>query len=153
MAPIIVEGLDGFRALEGQNLGKSEWYEFTQERIHRFADVGRDWNYIHVDPPQAARGPFGKTVAHGFHVVSLFVPMMQDVFLYEGIRFALNYGLDRLRFTAPVPVDSSVRLDLTVTEVKDIENGVHVVMDLVTECDAVQDKPVCVAKWLANFYE
>ncbi|MFL5377348.1 MAG: MaoC family dehydratase [Myxococcales bacterium] len=129
----------------GQELGPSRWLELTQERIDAFADATEDHQSIHVDPVLAAGGPFGTTVAQGFLTLSLVIPMWNDVYKHDGI--GINYGLDRLRFPAPVPSGSRVRARFRVEALEEVPGGVQATIAATVECDA-QEKPVCVAQLL-----
>jgi acyl dehydratase len=149
--PVVIQGIEGFKKLAGQNLGKSRWITIDQDRINKFGDVTEDWDWIHVDPEKAKTGPFGKTIAHGFMTLSLLVPMVNDIYKLEGIGMGLNYGFNKIRVPAAVPVDSRVRLDLTLREVQPVGDGVQLLWDCVIECDATP-KPAIVAEWLVRFY-
>ena len=105
----------------GDEFGPSDWLEITQERIDRFAEATDDHQWIHVDPEQAAQGPFGTTIAHGFLTLSLVVPMFAEALPpLEGYAMTLNYGLNRVRFPAPLPVGSRVRLRATLSAIEDL---------------------------------
>ena len=110
--------LSGLAAHVGSHLGFTEWRELTQERVDAFADVTEDHNYIHVDPERAAAGPFGGTVAHGYLTLSLLAPLIGEVLRVQGAATAVNYGLDRLRFPAPLPVGSRFRAGVELLEVE-----------------------------------
>ena len=127
----------------GQELGPSRWLDVTQERIDAFADATDDHQSIHVDPDLAADGPFGTTVAHGFLTLSLLIPLWNDVYRHDGI--GINYGLNRLRFPAPVPSGSRIRARFRVEALDEIPGGVQAAIAASVECDA-QEKPVCVAE-------
>jgi acyl dehydratase len=127
----------------GQELGPSRWLELTQERIDAFADATDDHQFIHVDPELAARGPFGTTVAHGYLTLSLLVPLFADVYRHEGT--GINYGLNRVRFPAPVPSGSRIRARFRVEALDEIPGGAQATIAATVECDA-QAKPVCVAE-------
>ena len=127
----------------GQELGPSRWLEVTQERIDAFADATDDHQSIHVDPELAAQGPFGTTVAHGYLTLSLLIPLWNDVYRHDGI--GINYGLNRLRFPAPVPSGSRVRARFSVDAIDEVPGGVQATIAATVECDA-QEKPVCVAE-------
>ncbi len=129
----------------GQELGPSRWLEVTQERIDAFADATDDHQSIHVDPELAAQGPFGTTVAHGFLTLSLLIPLWNDVYQHEGI--GINYGLNRLRFPAPVPSGSRVRAHFRVDALDEVPGGVQATIAATMECEG-QEKPVCVAELL-----
>ena len=102
-------GLDGIRALAGQDLGTGEWLEVTQERINAFADATDDHQWIHVDVERAKNGPFGAPIAHGFLTLSLLPVLVRGTTRFEGIRMAINYGLNRVRFPSPVRAGSRIR--------------------------------------------
>ena len=108
----------------GDEFGPSEWLEITQERIDGFAEATDDHQWIHVDPAQAAQGPFGTTIAHGFLTLSLLVRFWYEVGpAFEGYSMGINYGLNKVRFPAPVPVGSKVRGRFTVAQIEEIEGG------------------------------
>ena len=129
----------------GQELGPSTWLEVTQERIDAFADATDDHQSIHVDPELAEQGPFGTTVAHGFLTLSLLIPLWNDVYRHEGI--GVNYGLNRLRFPAPVPSGSRVRARFRIDALDEVPGGVQATIAATVECEG-QEKPVCVAELL-----
>jgi acyl dehydratase len=132
------------RALEGVELGPSSWLEVTQERIDAFAEATDDRQWIHVDRARAEAGPFGGTIAHGFLTLSLCVPLLAEL-LPPGGGMTVNYGVDRVRFPAPVPAGSRVRGRLRVTSVEEGTSGERANIEVVVECDGVE-KPVCVAE-------
>ena len=127
----------------GQELGPSRWLEVTQERIEAFADATDDHQWIHVDPERAAQGPFGRTIAHGYLTLSLLIPLWTDVYRHDGT--GINYGLNRLRFPAPVPSGSRIRARFRVEAVEDVPGGAQATIAATVECDA-QEKPVCAAE-------
>jgi acyl dehydratase len=129
----------------GRELGPSRWLEVTQERIDAFADATGDHQSIHVDPERAAQGPFGTTVAHGFLTLSLLIPLWNDVYQHDGI--GINYGLNRLRFPAPVPSGSRVRARFRIEAIDEVPGGVHATIAATMECEG-QEKPVCLAELL-----
>jgi len=136
----------------GDEFGPSEWLEITQERIDRFAEATDDHQWIHVDPEQAAQGPFGTTIAHGFLTLSLLVRFWSEVGpAFEGYSMGINYGLNKARFPAPVPVGSRVRGRFSVAAVEEIENGIQVVLNGVAEREG-QEKPVCAAELVFRQY-
>src|SRR5919199_4317837 len=99
-----VETIEELRALVGSELGYGDWFQITQDRVDAFADVTGDHQFIHVDPERAAQTPFGGTIAHGYYTLSLAPMFSYALFSFEGFAFGLNYGLDRVRFPAPLPV-------------------------------------------------
>jgi acyl dehydratase len=138
--------------LVGQEL-VSDWLEITQARIDEFARATDDSQWIHTDPARAGEGPFGTTIAHGFLTLSLLVPMFEQALPpLEGVRLTVNYGLDRVRFTAPVASGSRVRGRFTVEAVEEVSGGRPATVAVVVEREH-ETKPACVAVWLARFYD
>jgi acyl dehydratase len=136
----------------GDEYGPSDWLEVTQERIDQFAEATGDHQWIHVDPERAAEGPFGSTIAHGFLTLSLIVKFQFEVRPDEGeFRMGINYGVNRVRFPAPVPVGSRIRGHFKVLEVTDVEGGIQVVTEGTIEREG-GDKPVCVAELVSRHY-
>jgi acyl dehydratase len=146
-----ITGLDELREAEGRTLGTSGWHEVTQDAIDAFADVTGDHQWIHVDPERAKDTPFGGTIAHGYYTLSLAPMLTAQVLSLEGFAFALNYGLNRVRFPAPLPVGSRVRLTAEVAELQDIPGGAQMTLRLTFEREG-GDKPVCVAESVARVY-
>ena len=132
-------------AAAGTVLGVSEWIAVSQERIDMFADATGDHQWIHVDPEKAANGPFGTTIAHGYLTLSLLPFFGAHVFAFAGERARVNYGVNKVRFMSPVPVDSKLRARIELTEVADIPKGQRAVLRYTIEIDGV-DKPACVAE-------
>jgi acyl dehydratase len=137
----------------GAEFGPSSWIEMTQEKIQAFADVTDDHNFIHVDPDMAAQTPFGGTIAHGYFTLSLLPIMSYELLPHDdpGAGMALNYGLNKVRFPAPVPSGSRVRGTFRVDEVDEQEWGRQVTLTATIECEGV-DKPVCVAETVYRYY-
>jgi acyl dehydratase len=139
-------------ALTGKHLGYSAWREITQEQVNAFADAADDHQWIHIDPERAAAGPFGTTIAHGFLTLSLLVPMWSEILHYDGVRLAINYGLNKVRFPSPVPVGSRIRTGATLVSVETAADGsLQVVVDFLIERERAE-KPCCVAQGLYRFY-
>jgi acyl dehydratase len=136
--------LDELAATVGQELGVSDWVTVDQERINRFADATDDHQWIHVDPERAAAGPFGTTIAHGYLTLSMLSIFLSPLLRFDGVSMSLNYGLDKVRFPHPVPVDSRLRARVAVESVETTKQGVRVGLACVFEIDGV-DKPACVA--------
>ena len=132
--------------LVGAELGPTGWLEVTQERIDAFAAATQDPQWIHVDPERAAAGPFGTTIAHGFLTLSLCVPMLYELLPPTGA-MSVNYGVDRVRFPAPVPSGSRVRGRFRVAAVEDTSAGERATIEAVVECEGIA-KPACVAELL-----
>ena len=142
-----VTGLEGIRALAGQDLGTGDWMQMTQERINAFADATGDDQWIHVDVERAKNGPFGTTIAHGFLTLSLIPTLSRGTTRIEGVRMAINYGLNRVRFPAPVRVGARIRAKVKNLSIVDVEDGVHVVNEVTVEIEG-EAKPACVAELL-----
>ena len=143
------------RSLEsrvGQEVGVSPWVEITQERIDTFAKAIGDFQWIHVDPERAKTSPFGRTIAHGFLTLSLLSHLSEQTFAFSDRRMGINYGLNRVRFTSPVPVGSRVRARFTLAKFEKIEgNGVQVTWNTTVEIEGAA-KPALVAEWLGRHY-
>jgi acyl dehydratase len=149
---ITVNGLDELKELTGRDLGRSAWLEVTQDRVDRFADATGDRQWIHVDPERAKAGPFGGTIAHGYLTLSLVIPLFTELLEIRGIAMSVNYGLEKVRFPAPVRVGSKIRLAATVAEVTDVAtNGVQMLLDFTVEIDG-ETKPACVARPVYRHY-
>ena len=130
--------------LVGVELGPTSWIEVPQRRIDAFAEATDDPQWIPTDPERAAAGPFGTTVAHGFLTLSLCVPMLYELFPPSGTAL-VNYGVDRVRFPAPVPAGSRIRGRFRVLSIEEGGGGERAKIEAIVECDGV-DKPVCVAE-------
>lgn len=138
-------------ALEGSDLGASSWLSISQERINTFADATDDHQYIHVDPEAAKEGPFGGTIAHGFLTLSLFIPMWSELLHVSDASTLVNYGLDRVRFTSPVPAGSNVRLRATLKTVAEVSGGYQLHVDGVIEIEG-QERPAVVLESISRVY-
>jgi acyl dehydratase len=143
--------LDELRAATGEVLGPSDWIAVDQAQIDKFAEATGDHQWIHVDPQRAAAGPFGTTIAHGFLTLSLMPVMLESLYKIEGVRMGVNYGLNKVRFPSPVPVDSRLRASAEVAEVSDVEGGAQMVMRTTIEREGGA-KPVCVAEFVVRVY-
>ncbi|MGI8557428.1 MAG: MaoC family dehydratase [Solirubrobacteraceae bacterium] len=148
---LTLKGIEEVRAHIGQELGVSEWHEVTQQAIDEFARVTGDDQWIHVDPERAKDTPFGGTIAHGYYTLSLAPKFSYAMFTIEDIAFGVNYGLNRVRFPAPMPVGKRVRMRAKVASVDDIPGGAQIATELTFECEG-GEKPVCVAESLARVY-
>jgi acyl dehydratase len=149
--PRVIAGIEGLRACVGTDLGVSKWLTIDQSAINRFAEVTRDQQWIHVDPARAKDGPFGATVAHGFLTLSLASGLLWDVAVVDGMGAAINYGLNKVRFPAPLMVGSRVRMHVSLAELRDLAGGVEVVYHLAYETEG-QAKPPCVADLVFRYY-
>lgn len=149
--PLRLEGIEGIAAYVGKELGVSRWHEVRQADIDSFAEVTGDHQWIHVDVERAKETPFGGTIAHGYYTLSLAPMFSYEIYEITGVSFALNYGLNRVRFPAPLPVGSRVRMRATLTEMSEVPGGGQVTTTLTFESDAAE-KPVCVAETLVRVY-
>lgn len=147
----VFEQLRELEAHIGQPLGVGEWMTVDQTRIDRFADVTDDPQWIHIDPVRAGSGPFGATVAHGFLTLSLLPSLCSSAFRVADTRTAVNYGLNRVRFPAPVQVDSRIRAACRLLAYEPIDNGAQVTVEVTVERERSR-KPVCVAEFVSRRY-
>ena len=148
---LTLTGLDEVKSHVGKELGVSDWLEVTQETINRFAEVTGDDQWIHLDVERAKQTPLGGTIAHGYFVLSLAPRFSYDMFTFEGFAFGLNYGLNRVRFPAPMPVGGKVRMRARLVAVEEIPGGAQITTELTFELEG-GEKPVCVAESLARVY-
>jgi acyl dehydratase len=146
-----VNGIEELKGLVGQDLGTSEWFEVDQHRIETFADATDDHQWIHVDLEKAKAGPFGGPIAHGYLTLALVTPLLAQVLQVDGVSMGVNYGLNKVRFPAPVLAGAKVRLTATLAELEEIAGGVQGVVDVVIETEG-GTKPVCVAQQVLRFY-
>jgi len=147
-----VNGLDELTALAGADLGHTGWVQVTQPRVDLFADATGDHQWIHVDPARAAAGPFGGTIAHGYLTLSMVIPLFGELLEVTGISMAINYGLNKVRFPAPVPVGSKIRLAARLAAVEPAgDNAVQLTADFTVEVDGGA-KPGCVARVIYRYY-
>jgi acyl dehydratase len=148
----IINGIQELKEFVGKEIGVSEWLDITQERILSFAQATNDHQWIHTDPERARiQLPYGNTIAHGFLTLSLAPHFLHEIYRMEGIRMAINYGLNNVRFTAPVVTESRLRMRASLLSVEDIPGGCKVTMTLHFEVEG-RNKPVCVAETLTIFY-
>lgn len=138
-------------ACEGEEIGLTDWVLVDQQRIQRFADATDDQQWIHTDPQRAAAGPFGTTIAHGFLTLSLLPKFFEAAFRVGEVRMGLNYGLNKVRFPAPVPVDSRLRGRFKLLAFEAIEGGAQLTVEVTVEREGAS-KPVCVAESLTRQY-
>jgi acyl dehydratase len=141
----VFNGIDELKAAVGEHLGHSDWHEVTQEKVDQFADATGDHQWIHVDPEKAKNGPFGGTIAHGYMTLSL-VPMLNaQIYRVDGLKMGINYGTNKVRFPAPVPVGKRVRAGVEVLEVNTGPQGAQAIVKTTIEVEG-GDKPACVAE-------
>jgi len=153
--PIVLHGLDGLAEQAGQTVGTSSWRTVRQEDIDLFAKLTGDEQWIHTDPARAAEGPFGATVQHGFLTLGLATGLLWEVCTVDGFGVILNYGLNRVRFPAPLRVGSRIRMHVAVAEVKPLGDdgtaGAEAVYRLTYETEG-ESKPCCVADLVFRYY-
>ena len=150
--PVRPASYDELTALIGRELGPTEWHEVTQERVNAFADATGDHQWIHVDPERAASSPLGGTIAHGLYSLSLGPALSATLLRFDSFAHSLNYGYNKVRFPAPVPVGSRIRMRATVTAAEQVGGGIQVTMTQVVEREG-SDKPVVVSESVARVVE
>jgi acyl dehydratase len=143
--------LASLKGREGETLAVSEWVLVDQERVNLFADATGDHQWIHVDPERAKAGPYGAPIAHGFLTLSLIPELAAKALKFDDVRMSVNYGLNKVRFPAPVPVGSRVRAHIALKSFEEIQGGAQVTMSVTIEREG-GDKPVCVAEPVARRY-
>ncbi|GGU13380.1 MaoC family dehydratase [Lentzea flava] len=147
-----VNGIEELKALTGADLGHTDWLQIDQNRVNTFADATDDHQWIHTDPERAATGPFKGTIAHGYLTLALLIPLMTELLDVSGVRMSINYGLEKVRFPAPVPVGAKIRLKGQVASVEDVKgDGVQLTVDFTVEIEGT-DKPACVARAIYRHY-
>lgn len=147
----VFSGADELRAAAGEQLGTTDWMVIDQQQVNDFADATHDHQWIHVDTARAAEGPFGTTIAHGFLTLSLAPHLTGQLYRIEGVRMGINYGLDKVRFPAPVPVGAKIRASAEVAEVSEVSGGLALKLHTTLEAEG-NDKPACVAEMLTRVY-
>ncbi|MEU2001869.1 MaoC family dehydratase [Rhodococcus sp. NPDC019627] len=152
MSATTVNGVDGVKSLPtGELLGYSDWMEITQESVNQFADATGDHQWLHVDPERAKEGPFGGPIAHGYLTLSLVPLLLPQVLELSGFSMGVNYGCDRVRFPAPVPVGSKVRAGVVLDSVTDVAGGIQLTVTMTFEIEG-GTKPACIATILVRQY-
>lgn len=153
MPPLIVETLQSLKDFVGHEIALTEWFQVTQDRIQLFAEATEDRQWIHVDRERAQRdSPFGTTIAYGFLTLSLLSRFLkQAVQIKRGVRMGINYGLNRVRFPAPLRVNSRIRARFTLLSAKDLPDAVEVLFSVSVEVEDAP-KPCCVAEWMIRYY-
>jgi acyl dehydratase len=146
-----VATLEDLPGLVGVPLGPSSWRTVTQEEVQQFADLTGDHNPIHTDAEAGAASPFGTTIVHGYFTLALVVPLMAEIFEMSGVSTGINYGLDKLRFPAPVPVGARIRVGSVITAVDEVAGGRQIHVTSTFEIEG-QAKPAAVAEMLLRFY-
>ena len=149
--PVVLDGIDGVREAVGKHLGYSDWLEITQERVNLFAEATGDFQWIHVDVERAQReSPYGGPIAHGYLTLSLSNMLLPTVVTTEGFSMAINYGVDRVRFPAAVPVGARVRAGVELVEATDVQGGIQTKMLITMEIEG-SERPGCVIESLARW--
>jgi acyl dehydratase len=149
---LTINGIEDLKGRVGQELGVSDWHEVSQAEIDAFAEATDDHQFIHVDPERAKQTPFGSTIAHGLYTLSLGPKFSYEMFSVDNVAFGINYGYEKIRFPAPVPVDSKVRMRAELLSVDDIPGGAQFKVKQTYEIEGAE-KPACVAEALARVYE
>jgi acyl dehydratase len=153
MPPLVVENLDALKDLVGREFAITDWFEVTQQRIQQFAEATEDRQWIHLDSDRAQKdSPYGTTIAHGFLTLSLLSHFSKQALqIRNGAGMIINYGLNRVRFSAPVPAGSNIRARFTLQSLKDVGNSSEAVFSVVIEVQN-QLKPACLAEWVIRIY-
>ncbi|WP_028925443.1 MaoC family dehydratase [Pseudonocardia acaciae] len=147
----VFNGVDELKAAVGSHVGTSDWVTVDQKQIDGFADATGDHQWIHVDAEKAKAGPFGTTIAHGFLTLSMTPIFGSQTYRVENVKMAINYGLNKVRFTSPVPVGSRLRGSYELLSVDDVQGGVQVANKVTIEIEG-SDRPACVAETLVRYY-
>ncbi|CAG2151474.1 putative enoyl-CoA hydratase 1 [Cupriavidus yeoncheonensis] len=146
------ETIAQLQSLVGEVVGTSDWILIDQQRINTFADATGDHQWIHVDPERAAKGPFGAPIAHGFLTLSLLPIFSQKAFAIQNVRMGVNYGLNKVRFLKPVPVDSRLRAHFRLASFEPLDsNGAQLTYEMTVEMEGA-DKPACVAESIVRVF-
>jgi len=148
---LTINGIEDLKGRVGQELGVSAWHEVSQAEIDAFAEATDDHQFIHVDPERAKQTPFGSTIAHGLYTLSLGPKFSYEMFSVDNVAFGINYGYEKIRFPAPVPVDSKVRMRAELLSVDDIPGGAQFKVKQTYEIEGAE-KPACVAEAVARVY-
>ena len=150
--PLVLKNPQALQEFVGKEIGVTEWFLVTQERIEQFAEATEDRQWIHVDPARAGReSPYGATIAHGFLTLSLISHLAHEVMRIEGVRLAVNYGLNRVRFPAAVRAESRIRARVGLLALKQIADSLEAIFSVAVEIEGTE-KPACVAEWIVRYY-
>jgi acyl dehydratase len=150
--PLVLKNPQALQEFVGKEIGVTEWFLVTQERIVQFAEATEDRQWIHVDPARAGReSPYGATIAHGFLTLSLISHLAHEVMRIEGVRLAVNYGLNRVRFPAAVRAESRIRARVGLLALKQIADSLEAIFSVAVEIEGTE-KPGCVAEWIVRYY-
>jgi acyl dehydratase len=153
MTPLLIKNPQSLKEMIGSELGVTEWFQITQERVHQFAEATEDRQWIHVNRERASQeSPYGTTIAHGFLTLSLIGYFVKELInIQDGVEFAVNYGLNRVRFPAPVPSDSKIRARIFLLAWKELADSIEATFTVTIESDQ-SEKPSCVAEWIVRYY-
>jgi acyl dehydratase len=153
MPPLVVSNPQSLKDLVGQEIGVTEWFRVTQERIALFAEATEDRQWIHLDQARAGEeSPYGTTIAHGFLTLSLISHFLKTAIqIQKDVRLAVNYGLNRVRFPAAVRADSGIRARMALLGLKRLSDSVEATYGVTIECEQ-SEKPACVAEWIVRYY-
>jgi acyl dehydratase len=153
MPLLMLKNPQALKGMIGSELGVTEWFQITQERVHQFAEATEDRQWIHVNRERASQeSPYGTTIAHGFLTLSLIGYFVKELIsIQDGVEFAVNYGLNRVRFPAPVPSDSKIRARIFLLAWKELADSIEVTFKVTIENDH-SEKPSCVAEWIIRYY-
>jgi len=151
--PLVLETPRSLKEWVGRQIGVTEWFLVSQDRIQQFADATEDRQWIHLDRVRAqSESPYGTTIAHGFLTLALLSPLIKEAIeIKSSVRMSVNYGLNRVRFPSPVRADSKIRAHFTLQSLKDLSDAVEAVFDAKVEVQG-SDKPCCVAEWVVRYY-
>jgi acyl dehydratase len=153
MPPLVVTNLQSLKELVGRELEVTEWFPVAQDRIALFAEATEDRQWIHLDQARASEeSPYGTTIAHGFLTLSLVSHFLKSAIqIQSGVRLAVNYGLNRVRFPAAVSADSRIRARVALLALKELSESVEATYGVTIECEK-SEKPACVAEWIVRYY-
>ncbi|ANQ75851.1 MULTISPECIES: MaoC family dehydratase [Rhodococcus] len=146
----VFNGIEDVIAAEGSDLGTTDWMEIEQQRVNQFADATGDHQWIHVDTERAKDGPFGATIAHGFLTLSMLPVLQQQLYRVDGITMAVNYGLNKVRFAAPVLVGAKVRASVAITKVTPLDGAIQAEFTTTIEVEG-SAKPACIVESIARY--
>jgi acyl dehydratase len=141
----VFANLTELTAAKGEHLGYSDWHTVTQEQVNQFADATGDHQWIHIDTEKSAKGPFGGTIAHGYLTLSLLPVLTKDIYRVDGLTMGINYGSNKVRFPAIVPVGSRIRAGVELVDVLEAKQGKQLIARATVEIEG-GDKPACVAE-------
>jgi acyl dehydratase len=154
MPAVVVETILSLKEFVGREIGVTDWFTMTQERINQFAEATEDRQWIHIDAERAQKeSPYGSTIAHGFLTLSLVSHFMkQAIQIRSGVRLAVNYGLNRVRFPSPVRAGANLRARFGLVGLEELPGALQAVFSVAMEVES-SDKPCCVAQWVVRYYQ